>query len=107
MRCLEPSAAPVDGEVACEESRRPLKPERSQIDYRVNLRGYVLEPDLAKPHQGALVQSVETRLRGLHVGSFKALAEAIIHRLQKAACIGDPTLIMRQACKVCGCSQLS
>jgi hypothetical protein len=36
----------------------------------------------AKPHQDALLQRVELRLRGLQVGGFKALAEAIVHRLQ-------------------------
>src|SRR5258705_12115125 len=51
-------------------------------------------------------QRVEIRLRGLQVRSFKALAEAIVHRLQKAACLGDSTLILLQACKACGCSQL-
>src|ERR1700692_2833439 len=46
------------------------------------------------------------RLRGLQVGGFKTLAEAIVHRLQKAACLGGPTLVMLQACKACRCSQL-
>jgi len=34
------------------------------------------------------------RSRGLQVGSFKALAKAIVHRLQKPASLGYPALIM-------------
>jgi hypothetical protein len=59
-----------------------------------------------KPHQDALRPRVELRFRGLQVGSFEALAEAIIHRLQKVACLGGPALIMPQACKACRCPQL-
>src|SRR6266481_3044441 len=40
------------------------------------------------------VQRVEIRLRGLQIGSFKALAETIVHRLQKAAGLGDTALIL-------------
>jgi hypothetical protein len=34
------------------------------------------------------------RLRGLQVGSFEAFAEAIIHWLQQAACLGGTALIL-------------
>ena len=61
---------------------------------------------LARPDQDTLLQRVEKRLRVLQIGSLKTLTEAIVHRLQKAACLGDPTLIMLQAGKACGCSQL-
>jgi hypothetical protein len=43
---------------------------------------------------GALLHRVEMRLRGLQVGSFEAFAEAIIHRLQQAACRGGTALIL-------------
>jgi hypothetical protein len=39
-------------------------------------------------HQAALLPSVEIRFRGLHTGGFKAFAEAIVNRLQKATCLG-------------------
>jgi hypothetical protein len=41
-------------------------------------------------HQAALLPSVEIRFRGLHTGGFKAFAEAIVNRLQKATCLGGP-----------------
>ncbi len=59
-----------------------------------------------KPHQDALLPRVEMRLRRLQVGGFKAFAEAIVHRLQKAAGLGDTALILLQAREACGCSQL-
>src|ERR1700722_10875648 len=60
----------------------------------------------ARPPPRASLPRREERLRGLQVRSFKALAEAIIYRLQKAACLCDMLLMMLQARKACGCSQL-
>jgi len=48
----------------------------------------------AKQHQDLLLPRVEVCLRCLQVGSFKALAETIVHRLQKAAGLGDTALIL-------------
>jgi hypothetical protein len=58
------------------------------------------------PRRDALPQRIEKRVGGLQVGGFKALAEAIVHRLQMAARLGESTLIMLQARKAGGCSQL-
>ena len=51
-------------------------------------------PEAINKPRCALLQRVEKRLRGLQVGSFKALAETIVHRLQKAAGLGDTALIL-------------
>jgi hypothetical protein len=79
--------------------------QHSQIERRP--RSLQLTPasqgfNQARPDDDPLLPRAEIHLGSIQVGSFETLAEATVHRPQKAACFGDPTSILLQTSKAYG-----
>jgi len=87
---------PPIGHCAIKKVRIRLDHPSPRWPYRICDVLWPWRPNKNARREGVL-PSVEIRFSRSSSRQFKALAEAIVHRLQKAACLGNPILTMPQA----------